>query len=305
MKAIIVHGGSGRFKQHKIERAKKVVKRAAREGFRILLEGKSALDACETAVKVLEDDPVFNAGTGAVLTIDGRCELDAAIMIGSSYEAGAVGGVERIKNPISLARKVMEETDHVLLVGKGARRFASSIGFEDYNPITEERLQEWKKLRKKLEAGEDVRWKKIRTLIKKHPELLSGTVGCVVLDDTGEIVAGTSTGGVFMKLLGRVGDTPMLGAGTYATPYGGASATGLGEGIMRMVLAKTVTDFIQMGISAQDAAQSAINLLTDCIGAGAGVIAIDRRGNIGYSKNTPDMPVAYIKDGMDEVEVFI
>ncbi len=305
MKAIIVHGGSGKFKEHRIHRAKRGVKRAAKEGFFALMNGGTALDACEIAVRVMEDDPVFNAGTGAVLTLDGRCELDAAIMKGNTYEAGAVGGVERVKNPISLARKVMEETDHVLLVGEGARRFAHAMGFEDYDPVTEERVEEWKELREDLGKGENIKWKKIRALIKKHPELLSGTVGCVVLDDKGEIVAGTSTGGVFMKLTGRVGDTPVLGAGTYATPYGGASATGFGEGIMRMLLAKTVTDFMQMGISANNAAQAGINLLTDRIGTNAGIIAIDHRGNIGYAKNTVHMPVAFIKDGMDEVEVTI
>ncbi len=305
MRAVIVHGGSGKLKQHKIERAKNGVKEAAEAAYNALLSGASALDACEIGVKSLEDNPVFNAGTGAVLTLDGRCELDAAIMVGSTYSAGAVGGVENIKNPISLARKIMEETDHVLLVGEGAKKFANLMGFEEYDPITEERRSEWKELRKKLLLGESYKWHKINELIRRFPELLEGTVGCVVLDDKGEIVAGTSTGGVFLKLLGRVGDTPMIGAGTYTTPFAGASATGIGEGIMRVVLAKTVTDFIQMGVPPDMASQAGIRMLTERVGLSAGVIALDREGNVGFSKNTENMPVAFIKDGMDKVEVVI
>ncbi len=305
MRAVIVHGGSGKVKEHKIERAKNGVKEAALAAYRSLLTGQRALDACEIGVKALEDNPVFNAGTGAVLTLDGRCEMDAAIMVGSTYEAGAVGGVEDIKNPISLARKVMEETDHVLLVGEGAKRFASLMGFEDYNPITDERLEEWKELREKLLDGKEVRWEKMKELVKRYPELLSGTVGCVVLDDDGEIVAGTSTGGVFLKLIGRVGDTPMIGAGTYATPYAGASATGIGEGIMRVVLAKMVTDFVQLGVPAPAAARAGIDMLTRTVNLSAGVIAIDRDGNIGFAKNTEHMPLAFIRDGMDKVEVLL
>lgn len=305
MKAVVVHGGSGKLRKHKVDRAKRGVKEAAAAAYKALLSGKTALDACEIGVKALEDNPVFNAGTGAVLTLDGRCELDAAIIVGSTLSAGAVGGVENIKNPISLARKVMEETDHVLLVGEGAKRFATLMGFEEYNPVTEERLAEWKELREKLLMGESYKWHKIAELIRRFPELLSGTVGCVVLDDKGEIVAGTSTGGVFLKLLGRVGDTPMIGAGTYATSFAGASATGIGEGIMRVVLAKTVTDLIQDGVPPKAAAQAGIDMLTKQVGLSAGVIALDREGEIGFSKNTENMPVAYIRDGMSEVEVVI
>jgi len=299
MKTIIVHGGAGRVKEHKRERVLEGIKNAALAGFKVLQNGGSALDACEEAVKSLEDNPVFNAGTGSVLTLDGRCEMDAAIMKGSTLEAGAVAGVDNLKNPISLARKVMEETDHVLLIGDGAMKFARIMGFTEYNPITEERKKEWQELRERLLSGEPLHWHKIQDLLKKYPELLRGTVGCVALDDNGEVVAGTSTGGVFLKLFGRVGDTPLLGAGTYATLFGGASATGIGEGIMRTVLAKTVCDFMRMGLSAEKAAQAGIDLINHTVKTETGIIAIDKNGNVGFAYNTKHMPVAYIsaKDG--------
>ena len=303
MKTIIVHGGAGRVKEHKRNRVLEGIKNASLAGFKVLQNGGSALDACEEAVKSLEDNPVFNAGTGSVLTLDGRCEMDAAIMKGSTLEAGAVAGVDNLKNPISLARKVMEETDHVLLIGDGAMKFARIMGFTEYNPITEERKKEWQELRERLLSGEPLHWHKIQDLLKKYPELLRGTVGCVALDDNGEVVAGTSTGGVFLKLFGRVGDTPLLGAGTYATLFGGASATGIGEGIMRTVLAKTVCDFMRMGISAEKAAQAGIDLINQTVKTETGIIAIDKNGNVGFAYNTKHMPVAYISDREGELKI--
>lgn len=290
-------------KEHKRNRVLEGIKNAALAGFKVLQNGRSALDACEEAVKSLEDNPVFNAGTGSVLTLDGRCEMDAAIMKGSTLEAGAVAGVDNLKNPISLARKVMEETDHVLLIGDGAMKFARIMGFTEYNPITEERKKEWQELRERLLSGEPLHWHKIQDLLKKYPELLRGTVGCVALDDNGEVVAGTSTGGVFLKLFGRVGDTPLLGAGTYATLFGGASATGIGEGIMRTVLAKTVCDFMRMGISAEKAAQAGIDLINQTVKTETGIIAIDKNGNVGFAYNTKHMPVAYISDREGELKI--
>lgn len=294
MKAIIIHGGVGKVRREKIERVRAGLRKAVEAGYRVLEDTNDALSACEAAVNVLEDEPVFNAGTGAVLTLDGRCELDAAIMKGSTLEAGAVAGVEKIKNPISLARLVMEKTDHVLLIGDGAENFARIMGFPEYNPITEERMNEWHELKNKLLMGEPLHWKKIYELIKQHPELLKGTVGCVTIDDNGEVVAGTSTGGVFLKLFGRVGDTPLLGAGTYATAFGGASCTGIGEGIMRTLLAKTACDFMKMGISAQKTAEACIDLINNTVKTETGIITLDKYGNIGFAYNTENMPVAYI-----------
>jgi beta-aspartyl-peptidase (threonine type) len=303
MKAIIVHGGVGKVKPEKLELVKAGLKKAVQAGYKVLLEKNDALSACEAAVNVLEDEPVFNAGTGAVLTLDGRCELDAAIMKGSNLEAGAVAGIENVKNPISLARLVMEKTDHVLLIGEGAENFARIMGFQPYDPKTPERIEEWKNLKEKLLKGEPLHWKKIYELIKQHPELLHGTVGCVAIDDSGEIVAGTSTGGVFLKLFGRVGDTPILGAGTYATSFGGASCTGIGEGIMRTLLAKTACDFMKMGISAQKTAEACIDLINNTVKTETGIITLDRHGNVGFAYNTENMPVAFINSRENEIKI--
>ncbi len=301
MVAIIVHGGAGTIKkEEKIPKAIEGVREAALAGWKELKRG-SALDAVEEAIKALEDNPVFNAGTGSVLTLDGKVEMDAAIMRGKTLEAGAVASIWGVKNPISVARKVMEKTDHVLLVGEGALKFARIMGFEEYDPTTEERIEQWKKLREKLlKEGTIPYWKKISELIKEYPEVLRSTVGAVAFDGE-EIVAGTSTGGVFLKIFGRVGDTPIIGAGTYANEFAGASCTGLGEVAIKLSLAKTAVDFVRLGLNAQKASEAAIELATKYFGKDTmGIIMIDREGNVGFAKNTKHMSVAYLKDGMDE-----
>ncbi len=298
--AIIVHGGAGTIKKE--ERIPKVmdgVRKAVLAGWGELRRG-SALDAVEEAVKALEDNPIFNAGTGSVLTIDGKVEMDAAIMR-SNLEAGAVAGIWGVKNPISVARKVMEKTDHVVLGGEGALKFARLMGFEEYDPTTEERLKQWQELRKKLlETGETRHWKKLSALIKEYPEVLRSTVGAVAFDGE-EIVAGTSTGGVFLKMFGRIGDTPIIGAGTYANEFAGVSATGIGEVMIKLVLARTAADFVRFGLRAPEAAEAAISVATKHFGRDvAGVIMIDRDGNVGFAKNTKHMSVAYLREGMEE-----
>ena len=300
MRAIVVHGGFGELNEARIEGLRTSVE----TGFSILMQGGSALDACEKAVNVLEDAPVFNAGRGSALTLDGQCAMDAAIMEGSTLDIGAVADVRNVKNPISLARKVMEETDHVLLVGKGAEEFARIMGFPKYDPVTEAQRQKWRHLREKLvQSGQIRHWKKLSRLLRSHPELLHGTVGCVALDGSGEIVAGTSTGGVFLKLFGRVGDTPIPGAGTYATKYGGASALGIGEGIMKTLLTKTVVDLMRDGISAQKAAEAGIDLIDNTVKLAAGVIAIDMKGNIGFAHNYENMLVAFQTEDMNDLKI--
>ncbi len=301
MVAIIVHGGAGTIrKEERIPRVMNGVREAVMAGWRELRRG-SALDAVEEAVKSLEDNPIFNAGTGSVLTLDGRVEMDAAVMRGKSLEAGAVAGIWGVKNPISVARKVMEKTDHVLLGGEGAIKFARLMGFEEYDPITEERRRQWEELRRKLiEKGEAGHWKKLNELIKEYPEVLRSTVGAVAFDGE-EVVAGTSTGGVFLKMFGRIGDTPLIGAGTYADEFAGASATGIGEVMIRLVLAKSAADFVHLGLDAPRASEAAIGLATKYFGENvAGIIMIDRNGNVGFAKNTKHMSVAYMKDGMPE-----
>jgi len=305
MIAIIVHGGAGTIKDEgRIPKVMKGVRNAVLVGWEELKRG-SAIDAVEEAVKTLEDNPIFNAGTGSVLTLDGKVEMDAAIMR-SNLEAGAVASIWGVKNPISIARKVMEKTDHVLLAGEGAVKFARLMGFEEYNPIVEERVEQWKKLREKfLEKGTISHWKKISELIKEYPEVLRSTVGAVAFDGE-EIVAGTSTGGVFLKMFGRVGDTPIIGAGTYANEFAGVSCTGLGEVAIKLSLAKTATDFVRFGLNAQKASEAAIELATRYFGSeNMGIIMVDKNGNVGFAKNTKHMSVAYMKEGMEGPETRI
>ncbi|NJE02142.1 isoaspartyl peptidase/L-asparaginase family protein [Thermococcus sp. JdF3] len=301
MVAIIVHGGAGTIrKEERIPKVIEGVREAVLAGWRELKRG-SALDAVEEAVKALEDNPLFNAGTGSVLTLDGKVEMDAAIMRGRTFEAGAVAGIWGVRNPISVARKVMEKTDHVLLNGEGAVKFARLMGFEEYDPVTDERLKQWEELRKKLvESGETRHWKKLNELIKEYPEVLRSTVGAVAFDGE-EVVAGTSTGGVFLKMFGRVGDTPIIGGGTYANEVAGASCTGLGEVAIKLALAKSATDFVRLGMDAQSASEAAISLATKYFGADTmGIIMVDARGNVGFAKNTKHMSHAFMKEGMDE-----
>ncbi|NJF24748.1 isoaspartyl peptidase/L-asparaginase family protein [Thermococcus sp. Bubb.Bath] len=303
MVAIIVHGGAGTIRNE--ERIPKVldgVREAVLAGWRELKRG-SALDAVEEAVKALEDNPIFNAGTGSVLTLDGKVEMDAAVMRGKTLEAGAVAGIWGVRNPISVARKVMEKTDHVLLEGEGAVKFARLLGFEEYNPVTDERLKQWEELRKKLiESGETKHWKKLNELIKEYPEVLRSTVGAVAFDGE-EVVAGTSTGGVFLKMFGRVGDTPIIGGGTYANEVAGASCTGLGEVAIKLALAKSATDFVRLGMDAQAASEAAISLATKYFGPDTmGIIMVDSKGNVGFAKNTKHMSHAFMRKGMKEPE---
>lgn len=300
MKAIIVHGGAGAWPLSEHRAALDGVTTAARAGYQLLEQGRSALDACEAAVMALEDNPLFNAGVGSVLTLDGACEMDAAIMRGSTLAAGAVAALRRIKNPIALARKVMEETDHVLLAGEGAERFARTMGFPAHDPVTPERRGQWQRLRAENASGKPRRSGLNERLLTSRPKEPPGTVGCVALDAAGEIVAGTSTGGVFMKLPGRVGDTPLLGAGTYASPAAGASATGLGEGVMKTLLSFRAVDAVGAGLSPREAAQRVIDLLTRTLGTEAGIIVLAKDGRWGIAKNAPTMPVVVIVDGLAE-----
>ncbi len=301
LKGIIVHGGAGRWEARRLEEAKPVLIRSVEKGMEVHEKTGDIVSACEEAVKVLEDSSLFNAGTGSTLNIFGRVEMDASIMRGWDLEAGAVAAVRNIKNPISLARKVMEETDHVMLVGEGAMRFARAVGFEEHDPITPYRLEKYRKyieeLRNKGVDALPVKWRRLGELMKKYPRYFHGTVGCVAVDEKGRIVAASSTGGVFLKLEGRVGDTPQLGSGIYATHLAGASATGIGEGIARVVLSKTVCDLVERGYPVKDAVRMGIDYLTQKVGLDAGIIALDRDGSVAYYSNTEYMPVAFFSGG--------
>jgi len=300
MYSIIVHGGVGAVPHDKEEAVIAGVREAALTGKVVLAGGGSSLDAVETAIKVLEDNPLFNAGTGSVLTFDGEVEMDAAVAYGPALGFGAIAGIKNIQHPISLARMVMEKTDHVLLQGAGAQEFARMMGIAPHNPVTEERRVQWREYRERFLRGDAGDWPKLKALMKEHPEFMHGTVGAVAVDEKGGVTAGTSTGGVFLKLLGRVGDTPLPGAGTYATTFGGASSTGLGESMMRTLITKTACDFMRMGLDAQGAASSAVNMLSNILGTEAGIIVVDNQGGVGFARNTPQMAYAYFKQGMSE-----
>jgi beta-aspartyl-peptidase (threonine type) len=272
--AIIVHGGAGPVRDDSLAARLDGCKAAALAGWQILEAGGSALDATEAAVVILEDNPLFNAGTGSTLNSLGKVETDAAIMSSESLRAGAVAALSRIKNPIKLARRVLEDGRHVLLAGEGALAFARASGLPECAP---ELL---------IVESEKKRWQ------SKH-----GTVGCVAVDVAGKLAAATSTGGIFDKLPGRVGDSPLLGCGTYANEAGAVSCTGHGEAIMRLVLAKTAVDSLRAGTDVQLAAQMAVAELATKLNSSGGIILIDRLGKIGYARNTTHMPVCSITFG--------
>ena len=272
--SIIVHGGAGPIRDDSLPVRLEGCRAAALTGWRILQRGGSALDAVEAAVVALEDNALFNAGTGSALNSLGRVEMDAAIMEGQSLRAGAVAAVSGIKNPIKLARRVMEDGRHVLLAGAGASLFAQQIGFPECAPaalVVDREIKRWE---------------------SKH-----GTVGCVAFDAGGALAVATSTGGIFDKLPGRVGDSPLIGCGTYADDNGAASCTGHGEAIMRLVLAKTAVGFLRDGQAAQNAADGAMGELATKVKSTGGVILMDRLGNVGYARNTSHMPVCSVTAG--------
>lgn len=279
MRKVIVHGGAGDFSkpEHPLSEYRRGVEKAALSGYEALSTG-NALDAVVEAVCALEDDPLFNAGTGAVLNVEGEVEADAMVMFRGSI--GAVAGLKKMKNPVKVARLVMEKTDHTFLVGEGAYRFARMY-FDDYDPITEERRRKFEELKAKFLQG-DTRW-------KKNYALLHGTVGAVAFD--GELAAATSTGGIWLKMKGRVGDSPLVGCGTYAGEKAAVSATGIGENIMRSVFAKSVHDLLPK-LSVQKALEEML-----CHSSETGAIAIDSRGNVGYAFNTKHMAWGLCDEG--------
>jgi beta-aspartyl-peptidase (threonine type) len=277
--AIIVHGGAGAIKDGSLPARRDGCREAAWAGWKILETGGFAVDAAEAAVVVLEDNPLFNAGTGSTLNRVGKVEMDAAIMEGKSLRAGAVAAISGVKNPISLARKIMEDGRHVMLACEGALSFAREIGFPECPPevlIIESAKKLWD---------------------EKH-----GTVGCVALDSSGNLAVATSTGGTFNKLPGRVGDSPLLGCGSYADEFAAVSCTGHGEAIMRVVLAKSASELIRQGADPASAAQQAVAMLAEKTGSAAGLIMIDQQARIGYARNTTHMPVCFIRNGVSETD---
>jgi beta-aspartyl-peptidase (threonine type) len=304
MPALIVHGGAGNWRPGSGHDAIEGTSAAVAAGRRILAAGGSALDAACAAAVILEDNPIFNAGTGAVLNFDGFCELDACVMLGSHAEAGAVSALQRVKNPILVARKIMEETDHVMLTGDGAQRFARVMGFADYDPVTPARRADWQDKRGHIDeilGANNPRVLKMHKFLKDHPEYAGGTIGAIALDAHGVLCAATSTGGVTLKLAGRVGDTPLPGAGTYASRFAAASATGTGEFVMRTLATRQISDYVQQGKSLQEAMQTVLDQLGRDFDADVGFIAIDAKGNAVAQHRTRDMPHAWFSGSGDIV----
>lgn len=302
--AIIVHGGAWDIPPELHADHLAGCRAAAEAGWDILARGGSALEAVEAAVRIMEDHPVFDAGTGSHLNADGVVELDAGMMDGETLRAGAVAAVQRIKNPITLARRVLHDSPHVFLVAQGAERFAEQVGLELCQPEDLVVPRERELWAKKRAEGSDAKF--LPTLGKRAADTVgagaSDTVGAVALDRAGNLAVGNSTGGTFYKATGRVGDTPIIGCGLYAdNTMGAAACTGWGEQIMKTVLAKTTVDQIALLRSATDAARVAIAYFKHRVGGLGGVICISPEGEIGFSHSTPYLAHAYRAAGMDQI----
>ncbi len=288
--AFIVHGGAWDIPDKEAPGHLDGCHAATQIGWSVLRQGGSALDAVETAIRSLEDDPAFDAGKGAWLNSAGEVELDAIIMDGTNLASGAVAAVQHVRNPISLARLVMEKTPHALIVGAGAERFAQAQNIplcDESDLLTGSELERWRL----IQAQKDF------SVVKAFGGTPQGTVGAVARDSQGHIAAGTSTGGTPNKLQGRVGDSPLIGCGCYADDLSaGASATGWGESIMKVVLSKAACDYVLQGYSVQMAADKAIEVLARRAEGLGGIILIDRLGHIGVSFNTPRMARAWVEN---------
>jgi L-asparaginase / beta-aspartyl-peptidase len=284
--AIVIHGGAWAIPDRLVDANIRGVEEAVRRGWDVLAKGGSALDAVVSSVNSLEDNPVFDAGIGSVLTEEGTVEMDALIMDGATLDAGAVAGLRDIRHPVNLARVVMEKTPHVLMIGEGAEGLAEKYGVEKLSQdklITDEARSELAEWFKKKKFGESF----------GHE-----TVGAVALDYNGNISAATSTGGVTGKLVGRIGDVPIVGSGGYAdNMVGGVSSTGHGESILKVNLARLVLSYVEVGSPVQEAADKALEYMNRRVNGRGGVIVLDTRGNIGHSYTTKRMVWASMKDG--------
>jgi beta-aspartyl-peptidase (threonine type) len=309
---LVIHGGAGTILKknmtaEKEEQYKQSLQKALDAGQKILASGGTALDAVEAVVRLLEDNPLFNAGKGAVFTNDGKNELDAAIMDGKTLKAGSIAGVRHIKNPISTARAVMERSEHVMMIGEGAEKFAKLNGAEMVDPsyfFTQERWDGLLRARKadSLKLKKDTASKKaVRQL--DNPDNKYGTVGAVALDKHGNLAAATSTGGMTNKRYNRVGDAPIIGAGTYANNATCAiSGTGWGEYFIRLVIAKTVSDRMEYGNhSLDEAAKDMIMKKLPALGGDGGLIGVDKNGNITMPFCTEGMYRGYVKSNGETV----
>ena len=302
MISLIVHGGAWDIPESEIAAHRSGCSTALNIGWKMLQEGACSLDVVEKVIRSLEDDETFDAGSGAHLNAIGQVELDASMMDGKTFRCGAVAGVHTIRNPISLARKVLEESEHVLLVGEGAERFAMQYNIAACRPeelVSPREQKRWEMLKHREDFNS-------KDAFRKWSQS-SDTVGAVVLDSAGNICVGTSTGGTLNKYPGRVGDSPIIGAGTYAdNAVGGVSVTGWGEAIIKVVLAKTIIDQMeQNGFNSQDAAEKGIVLLQKKAEGFGGVIVMNNKGQFGIAHNTPKMARAFMNSDMREPVVLV
>jgi beta-aspartyl-peptidase (threonine type) len=307
--SLIIHGGAWNIPDQAVEDCRAGIRRALEAGWKILSSGGTATDAVESSIVILEDDPTFDAGFGAHLNTEGRVQLDAIIMDGATLKAGSVAAVERVRNPIRLARQVLEHSEHMMIVAAGAEKFAVEHGIALCAPadlIHERERVAWARCLEDSHAAEH------------HVGHESGTVGAVALDKYGQLFAGTSTGGTCCKLPGRVGDSPLIGCGCYAdSQAGGVSCTGHGEGIMKIVMAKMATDLLQSqqalashrensdparsgglvrpGGLAQAVADACVRKLAHRAHTTGGLILLNHEGQPAAAFNTPRMAYGYVE----------
>jgi beta-aspartyl-peptidase (threonine type) len=314
---LVIHGGAGTILKSQMTPEKEKLytqglNDALNAGNEVLAKGGTALDAVVAAIKVLEDNPLFNAGKGAVFTNEGKNEMDAAIMDGSNLKAGSVAGVTTIKNPITAARAVMDKSEHVMMTGKGAEKFAQQSGCTIVDPsyfFTQERWDALQKVKAEDSTKTLRDYDSSKTFLKQpgNYDYKYGTVGCVALDMYGNLAAGTSTGGMTNKKFGRVGDAPIIGAGTYANNNTCAiSCTGWGEFYIRLVMAKSISDRMELAHqSLKDASNEMIMKQLGELGGDGGMIAVDKNGNIAMPFNTEGMYRAYItSNGKKEIKIY-
>jgi len=303
---IIVHGGAGTIPSWRRKSALCAVKEAVKTGYQMLTMGGSAIDAVEAATRSMENSGELNAGCGSYLTEDGTVELDAMIMDGQTLNTGAVVCVQDIANPISLARKVMTDTPHCLLAGEGASKFARKIGFpilEDPSVLISDHSHQ--KYVKEKENCKVVNSKcgttNIEDVAHKNKDATSevrDTVGAVAMDTNGHIAVSCSTGGTPHKMSGRVGDTPLVGSGAYANHWGGASCTGHGESLLKVVLSREVVHCIEKSNAPTEACRKSIRKMTELTGDSGGVICLDRCGKVGLAFSTQHMVWASLTEGI-------
>ena len=311
---VVIHGGAGTILKKDMspeleEQYRAKLKEALTQSYQKIKEGKSSLEAVEAAIVVMEDSPLFNAGKGAVFTSDGRNELDASIMYGKDKSAGAVAGLTVVKNPIKAAIAVMQKSEHVMMIGKGAEQFAKKEGLEIVNPKYFWTQHRWDALQKVKKA--ELKANQPNAMNNSHypsyywVDKKFGTVGCVALDRDGNISAGTSTGGMTNKKYGRVGDAPIIGAGTYADKNVGISGTGWGEFYIRTSAARTVAAKYEYQNKDVKTATQEVMLEIEKLGGDGGIIALDKNGNVAMTFNTEGMYRGTVtEDGEINTEIY-